>query len=320
MSYLMTLKKHHMRTVCAVFFLFLSNATGAQSYVPMLSDSTVWKISAQFEGCHTNTLFVSGDTLIGNHTYENLKGINTPGASIGTVLWLREDTAARKVYARKRSPSWANDTAEFILYDFALQPGDSILLYNAWFNGAWYLNDLDTIGWVYLDSITLANTMSGLRKKFHFTKVELTTTISQNGMEWIEGIGAINGSYLLGYAETLAINWLDCAYSGIIQLYDGSPFGPADGVCFCDWDDIKNVSNDTNVEVYPVPADLKIFVTRHGGFEAESIVKLCDATGQTLMSQPLSTVSQFDISTLSPGVYFLNFHPYRKAVKFVVSR
>lgn len=135
-----------MKRYLLIIFAFISiNAVGQSSYHPML-DSLTWVTQYyNFTGSWFTWYYSHGDTLINGNDYK----IYYSGA------YLREDTVARKVY------KWNTTTnTDFLLYDFSMGVGDSILtthgmavvtgidslLTNAGYRDRWHLLWFDQIG------------------------------------------------------------------------------------------------------------------------------------------------------------------------------
>lgn len=117
--------------------------------------------------------YTSGDTLINTLSYKQLMfaGYMSGGCTYG---YIREDTASRKIYFMDNVFS-----PEILLYDFAMQPGNTISL-NFLFPGYWQ-NGVYT-----LDSIVLKPFTAGSRNVFYLS---CHTCPSSNPLIWVESIG-----------------------------------------------------------------------------------------------------------------------------------
>lgn len=167
-------------TICTTVF--------AQAYAPMLDSVNEWWYAGQFLGVRlipqtqnapcTYPVSAQGsdfreytgaDTLIGLNLYKQVYH-TTWNCLLGFV---REDTAARKVY-------FLDDTSstERLLYDFSMQPGDTMTLQ---FNPGYYTSGVYT-----LDSIRIVNIHAGPRRAFYLSN---HATSWAPKMTWIESVG-----------------------------------------------------------------------------------------------------------------------------------
>src|ERR1700758_4834055 len=154
-----------------LFILMLCLSTKsieAQVYNKFLNNSSWYESSNSGFGMPINYFYYnqSTDTIIKGLTYSKIL------VTGGTTFFSREDTIAKKVYMLT-----ANDTAEFILYDFGMNIGDTVygkLL--GWGTG--------TEAKLILRTIDTVNTLAGPRRRF-----SLSDASTFNGYSSIEGIG-----------------------------------------------------------------------------------------------------------------------------------
>ena len=99
-------------------------------------------------GFDATKMYTSGDTLIGGLTYSKLmhETYTNPGTSC-YFGYLREDTASRRIYFMDNLLS-----PEILLYDFSMQPGDTLTLdfindtiYNKFPSGTYTLDSIGTV-------------------------------------------------------------------------------------------------------------------------------------------------------------------------------
>ncbi len=184
-----------MKKILLITVIFLSfTEVKAQNYVPMLdSVSNTWYyvfnvipvrqqavvqpncFYGNFSGI-SNNLSTIGDTVINSVTYKKLlqQDYNNPFNDC-MFGYLREDTLTKKVYFMDNIFS-----AEALIYDFSMVPGDSIYLDFA-FSPGYY-----TSGYFHLDSISNVQLNSITRKIFHLNNYNFP---SANSLQWIESIG-----------------------------------------------------------------------------------------------------------------------------------
>ena len=174
-----------MKTLYAFIFVFFSllNVKGhAQTpedtlptYIPMVVENNVWMIQCflcidlgppggPFDAI--DYYYIRGDSVVNNTTYKKLKKCLAPGNHNPNVVGLlREDSAARKVYAMNLlgwGLYWSQAPVvqaplneEVLLYDFSLTAGDTMNFY--WWNydiagddaiidSIFYINNPDWMG------------------------------------------------------------------------------------------------------------------------------------------------------------------------------
>jgi hypothetical protein len=178
-----------IKNLLPLFFLILSIISNAQSYIPLLDSVNIWSYtnnsSPMSPPPHFNTMqdcsypnyghqhyYTSNDTTINSLTYKKL--IADDNFTSCLYGYIREDTSLRTVYFQD-----VLDSAEVVLYDFSMLPGDSIYIHfvpNIW--GNYFSN-----GYYMLDSIAPVNILSGTRKAFYLH------CSAGHSMFWIEGIG-----------------------------------------------------------------------------------------------------------------------------------
>lgn len=156
-----------------------------QAYQPFLTPGKTWDVIYDDAGGIISPdygvrYYLDGDTTWGGQTVWRLAGRRFEVANIISPAWLlqapqgygwlREDTAARQVFFRDAAD--APFFEERKIYDFGLEPGDSIAYF-------WLNFHLDSIGWT-----TLAN--GEQRRIFHFSPEGFWPNF------YIEGIGGAN--------------------------------------------------------------------------------------------------------------------------------
>ena len=178
-------------------FLCCSTQLHAQGYFPMLdSISNNWyyvsnavpvRIASTASNCDyinssynfmAQKMFTSGDTIINSLTYKKLDQMESMIPNSECFFgFLREDTAAQKIYFKDNLSS-----PEMLLYDFSLQPGDSI--YYDFVVTNWYY----TSGYFKVDSIRTETIQAGPRRIFYLRNYAAPAII-QYPMQWIESVG-----------------------------------------------------------------------------------------------------------------------------------
>ncbi|RYZ51366.1 MAG: hypothetical protein EOP49_11915, partial [Sphingobacteriales bacterium] len=238
-------------------------ATGQQPYRVMLADSNRWTVTTWFESCRTHTLFTDGEVSIGNSVYKKLYLYHFTLQNTTLRSFLREDTITRKVFFR-RSIAGGPDTVEHVLYDFSLQPGDSIYLFNPYLMQDFHPLG-DSLGWYYVDSITNFNTLTGNRKLFHLRgDSNYVANSLLNNPKWLEGVGEIDpfshGSNGTLYHYTNIPTSTQCAFQNGQQLVHNPVYGgwSSDStLCDCNANSISSI-HEAGITLSPNPAENQI--------------------------------------------------------------
>ncbi len=161
-----------------VLLVFTSPKLEAQSYIPMLAERTEWHLTSCNNGCLTDKFYTRKDTLYNGFHYNILDGFHYQSGA----FWLREDSLDQKVYIAL----WLNSRTpeEYLLYDFALEAGDSILMQNP--ISPFPANN----GYYRCDSVVGRTLLDGLvHRHYYFSASSGNTTIEQP--IWVEGIGSL---------------------------------------------------------------------------------------------------------------------------------
>jgi hypothetical protein len=211
--------------------------------------------------------YTQGDTTINNTNYMKL---GTNGQYAGAYR-----DSNRVVY-------FIPDTSiiEYVLYDFNLEVGDTII--HPFGNGNF---SIDTITVWYTDSIIISGS-------YH-------KTISFSSMtEWVEGIGSLN--YLLNpydFAGVSGNDILRCMWN------DGSLiYGATNGYCTTSINETENVNS--KLTIFPNPANSDFNIQLEEGTIQH--VQIMDFTGKIILDHPKVNSKQFTVSKLPPGIYLVN--------------
>ena len=167
----------------------LSTPALSQGYYPMLdSVSNDWYFSTNiipvrmqqstictygWIGGPTMHRYTAGDTLVNGNTWKVLLEQEYASSAFCDYGYIREDTAAQKIYFMDNQFN-----PEVLLYDFSMQPGDSI--HRTFYQTSGFYMD----GWYRLDSISTITINAGVRRLFY-----LYNTLSFYPLQWIESVG-----------------------------------------------------------------------------------------------------------------------------------
>ena len=295
-----------------LLFVFSNVSSNAQQYNPMLTNTNKWLVIGWFESCRTDSLWISGDTIFNNKVYKKLMGNALSAWPTYPKLnsLLREDTTARKVFALRVGSSDI-DTTERILYDFSLQVGDSILLYNNHIFSSYHPLP-DTFGWYVVDSITQYNALIGQRNLFHLSRKYYSgfPISAFNYTTWIESVGEVDvkaiGNYTLNYYQgSIGGSTVSCFYQDGVKVVSNYVHGI--DTCYCNSTiGLKEVGYLSHVEIYPNPFDdvINIDFSQHYDYD-QATIEVFKSVGSSVYSQRVTNNMRLLLSNLSSGVYFL---------------
>lgn len=257
----------------------------AQTNFPFPSADAVWSVSSKtqwwFDTYADNHKYtVMGDSVLNGIAYKKYyhcpDSILNP-SNLSFYALLRQDTQTQRSYV-----VYANDTSEYLLYDFSLQVGDT-LSDPSYYLGWWWSDHSVTVTQVSFDD-------SG-RKKIHLSTLET----------WIEGIGSSKGLFNrthLELADEAELELLCFEQNGetIYQKYPN----------ICHYTSITGIETPTNANfvVSPNPANQTLSINSYQ-YSQEATFELYNILGQVTIITPLLTKEeQIDINNLPAGTYF----------------
>ena len=167
-----------------VFFLSMVKTNG-QNYIPFPTENTTWETVTQFmdpwNPCYSYDFSkTNGDTIINGQQYTIITRLNF------LTAFIRENNGL--VYCKYQNND-IYDTTEFLLYNFNLQVGDTMLLARTGYELMFSTGHVE-----YVDSILIGSTY---RKKIGIT--------GWHHIDFIEGIGSLQG---LLYPEIPMVDWM----------------------------------------------------------------------------------------------------------------
>ena len=264
----------------------------SQNYFPMPESDVIWSQSHsgiycnnQLHLCSEYQYTFGGDTIIGSNTYKiiNRSGYLYDENLIPTYFFeyaggFRQNIENKKVFFVE-----INNDQEELLYDFDLNPGDT--LPHA------YNNQHDYAIVSSIDSVLIGNQY---RKRFN---LEYTVT---GATEIIEGIGSNAG--LLEPLFQFEDNYrLEC-----FNLYD-SIYYPTYGF-LCDLiSGFKELGISNNsLEIIPNPVSGTSIIKISGNNENHALIEIINVEGQTINRIPSLNKTSIAITRneLTPGFYF----------------
>jgi len=283
-------------SVLFFIFVFCSNQQDikAQGYKQILAQFNEWHVTSCFFGCITDVYYTDSDTVINGFTYSILDGYHY----INRNFLLREDTIEKQVFFL--ATGIGKEDLEYLLYDFSLLPGDSMLIYNP-------ISPFpDSAGYFILDSIVPEVLIDGdTYKHFYLSAIDSAKSVTGRA-EWIEGIGSLNLINTPGaYGDVNGAGALSCFFNnqtlhysnldsiaGCIQVYPNLSSGAIQSDRFV-------------VNMYPNPASNQVFIETE--LQELEKINIFDMLGRLLMIAPLGPDKTHQINTqdLQPGTYLI---------------
>jgi hypothetical protein len=262
-------------------FLTIISISG-QNYFPLVQENNEWTtlIVIQSGPYPWDTTFwtdnyrLSGDTVINNQTYTKLyKSQEEFPTNWNYCAGLREEN--QKVWR-----NGTNNYPEMLIYDFTLNLGDTI---NLW--------DDDPM---IVDSIVNKPINNENRKHIYFSYPGYPSLSEL----WIEGIGSNRGILEPGSGTFEGgSSWLLCMKENGAIIYSNPNYNS----CFL-ITKIEEINNSL-IEAYPNPAEDLIKISNLENIRIESI-SLFDLSGQKIRDFDKSK-TELDLSRISTGIYLL---------------
>lgn len=272
-----------MRRIVAFLFCISLHSLQAQPYIPMLGETNEWRVVACFNGCVTSAYFTSGETTVDGQTYRVLDGYHY----INGNMLIREDVQERKVYLKQTFGH--SLLSEFILYDFSLEDGDTVNVYNP-------LSPLPEDGGQFvLDSIVLKPLETMEHRLFYLHAVDPQASQSERTV-WIEGIGSLSLINSPGEGPT-ETEHLVCAMKDDVLLY-----ADLDSIYSCGPLSVAEEVTETQLQIIPNPAHDVLKLSLSGNSRPLRL-ELIAVDGSTVAKLPWQ--EQLDVSALPGGIYLL---------------
>lgn len=244
-----------------------------------------------------------------------------PSSTVNTHMgYLREDTVARKVYYLDKF-----SLTEYLLYNFALNVGDTVYLN--------FPNSSGTYPQGFYKATLINNVMTrvGLRKQFNLKHI----SASSDTLKYIEGIGSIIHPTYMGssfyYSGGLFPSsgpgctypyyiGLACKFSDGQKYYQSCTYSLTT-YCFNRIDSCNYYSNCggirensifQNTSLYPNPGANKLHLTTSVYSNAMVTIEVTDVTGRFIRSIYKDQLAagennlELDLEGIEQGSYFLN--------------
>ena len=207
----------------------------------------------------------------------------------GTLLGAYRNEDNQVYYCKWNGSSYDE---EVMLYDYDLEEGD-------------FFNDSDEHPMQVTEVTTITDNNGVSRKKLTFQFIGLEDETEY----WIEGVGSSKGFVNSGnYTPTPdgAIFHLLCYHVGENLIYVNPVYNN------CDVDDIEENGFESNVSIYPNPANEVIKILNDNNLSISGI-EIIDMMGRTLMN--VENCDEINVSELPEGQYFVKIYGELTIVK-----
>ena len=282
-----------------IISLSLKAQTQSYEYIPIVKEGLqIWTTDQKYgqyneQYRYERLALTEEDTIIDGKSYKKLYSFTEREFDIETatfVCGIRENENKQVFVA-----SYHNQQ-EFLLYDFSLTEGDSILAesngeYDLYFN----VTDIDTIDY------------NGVERR----KITLQF-YNYAWVTWIEGIGNIEGLLMDWRSYTMAMDpmpnvRLRCYEHNEECLYSDFSFNESIYDCYTPlYTGLENNEFENEVSVYPNPAKERLYINTSIPIKQMTI---CNLLGQEIQKyNNLETTSSINISGLNEGVYFVKIY------------
>ncbi len=325
-----------------VITLSLYSEMSAQQYYPMLDSVNRWTYSVwncfarphpmkSYSPCSyplhdmfcIPEIYTGQDTVIDSITYKTV----IVGDSTNPCLYgfIREDTAAKKVYFRD-----VLSNPEFVLYNFSMQVGDTIPI-------NFYVNGYFPSGRYRLDSIGSINILAGSRRVFY---LHCDTCQNPRQLTWVESVGFL-GDAIYPYSQNMMgclyfcqeldqgfyqqmncfehvgkVYFDSCLHQHISEQLIMNPFCTyyVDSCHYCNTcgGGIPEISSVSSFEISPNPSNGKINIAMTISQTDDFEIYIIDITGKQVLNKfsfgrlaKGITNRNLDISNLNQGFYIL---------------
>jgi hypothetical protein len=282
-----------------IISLSLKAQTQSYEYIPIVKEGLqIWTTDQKYgqyneQYRYERLALTEEDTIIDGKSYKKLYSFTEREFDIETatfVCGIRENENKQVFVA-----SYHNQQ-EFLLYDFSLTEGDSILAesngeYDLYFN----VTDVDTIDY------------NGVERR----KITLQF-YNYAWVTWIEGIGNIEGllmdwrSYIMAMDPMPNVR-LRCYEYNEECLYSDFSFNESIYDCYTPlYTGLEENETQNNILLYPNPAKERLYINTSIPIKQMTI---CNLLGQEIQKyNNLETTSSINISGLNEGVYFVKIY------------
>jgi len=274
-----------MKQLCTtIITLFLSTLCLSAQQIHFTDTSNLWrvKVDAYTDATGSSTYYYNYiiiDTIFnGEHGYIHYD-VTEMGLS-ETLIFITEDTIMRKVYARKM---YGDDTSRFVLYDFNMVVGDSIVIPSS------FGIETHTCTWVDPDVL-----IDGIPHRAFSMSIS-----GGGGYVVIEGVGSLNGPLQPFEGLPEYIPELICFKNKGTEPVFSNMF-----INYCYLSVADKKKSEPKITLFPNPAYGQLHISvQQAGFSFQCSVY--DILGRQVYRGMLKDQLTLDIATWQSGVYLL---------------
>lgn len=292
-----------MKKIFLILSILFTLNSFSQTYYPFPDSVGIWRQSSSYTlspGIQPNALFLDGDTIINNKSYNKLfRSHNTYNIDTNNSLYygaIRE--VNKKIYFHPNSifnlifvypfcnvaPIDFND--EFLLYDYDVTIGDTVF---------YPTFDSTYIVITSIDSILIQNQF---RKQYNYTPSSSQLCNYGSNNSYVEGIGDINSGLIIHWIFS---NWIE---ESLNCFEDDEVF--YSNVTDCATVGIEEEKTELEVKTYPNPVSEKLFIEFSDVNQNEPIeISFFDISGKKVYSSSLNQSESIDVSNFKKGLYLL---------------
>lgn len=279
-----------------IISLSLKAQTQSYEYIPIVKEGLqIWTTDQKYgqyneQYRYERLALTEEDTIINGENYKKIysfteRDFNIENATF--VCGIRENENKQVFVAYHNRP-------EFMLYDFSLTEGDSILAdeeYELYFN----VTNVDTL------------VFNGVERR------EITLQFYNYAwVTWIEGIGNIEGMLMDWRSYTMAMDpmpnvRLRCYEHNEECLYSDFSFNESIYDCYTPlYTGLEENQIQNNISLYPNPTKERVYINTSIPIKK---ITICNFLGQEIKNYNTSQVqSSIDISELNKGIYFVKIY------------
>jgi hypothetical protein len=275
--------------------ILISSITYSQEYIPLLNDSNTWYYTYLLEGWVSQIIKIKGDTIYDSIEYKIIDYEYPTFMDWPVSGFIREDIVKQQVYFLR--DRWYYDDEEMLLYDFSIEPGDTVKLYAEWF-------DRDTT--FIVDSVSIINFSVDSNRIYYLSGPSKQPNYTYHPV-WIEGIGTLGFNLFSPTYQPQSQAALSCFYSGDSLLYQSS-YSLENGACYYETWSVEDLST-FNLNIFPNPFSQSINI--EGDYSNSYLrIEILDITGKTLWHQQITNNTGYirqiiELDHLLSGFYFL---------------
>ncbi len=272
-----------------IVLLVIGRQVNAQ-YTPLLDNHNEWQFTTCYFGCPSDTYFAVDDTIVGSYSYKILEGFHF----INRNVLLREEIENRKVYLMV-IPDFGSPK-EVLLYDFSMEAGDSIELFNY---VTPYVNEP---GYFTLDSIQLAPLVDGSDYRHFYLSANMPAFAGTTNAIWIEGVGSRTMINAPGsYPDINNVGQLSCFFKNTELFYANTDSIPG---CTIEYPELGLPETlETNYRIFPTISNDKVTIESDAKMDDVQVIRIDGRIVRTFT--PNHHMLEIQVSSYPNGMYYV---------------